>query len=282
MSGIPHCCDSLLSIRWLRASGHASVSHRPRSAPYRSIDLVAGGKEYDEDLRVLKGQTKEGCSDARGSSSFLASQSGLRGIFKVIKHEINRCTIPSASLQLQPLQTPQIHSIMVTSSLLSTALSTNDLPSIFSHLPSYYQKSAEEQIRSAGGEDALSTFKRCSEYADSYAQSFDEKTYRSFDARYSDLIQQIDLQVCMEVPCFEEGRERFNHTMTDFWECVEVPKVIRAFFLKTKPPPDQNEAVMLAMASLLHADQSVEAIKSEGRITSPSYLKMIGCDLLKR
>jgi hypothetical protein len=162
---------------------------------------------------------------------------------------------------------------MATTSLLSTAPSTNDLPSIFSHLPSYYQKSAEEQLRSAGGEDALSTFKRCSEYADSYAQSFDEKTYRSFDARYSDLIQQIDLQVCMEVPCFEEGRERFNHTMTDFWECMEVPKVIRAFFLKTKPPPDQNEAVMLAMGSLLHADQSCRGDKERRENYKPKLLE---------
>jgi hypothetical protein len=110
-------------------------------------------------------------------------------MYKVIKHDINRCYIPSASLQLQPLQTPQIHSIMATSFLMTTASSSINTASVLSHLPEDYIETAKGYIGSTWGDKALSSFITCTESADDYLRSsdFDDKTYETFKTRHAQL-----------------------------------------------------------------------------------------------
>jgi hypothetical protein len=183
-------------------------------------------------------------------------------MYKVIKHEINRCTIPSASLQLQPLQTPQIHSIMATSSLLTTARSSIDTASVLSHLPEDYIDAAKGYIGSTWGDKALSSFITCTESADDYLRSsdFDDKTFGSFKTQHAQLFQQVDLLDALGIG---KNNGIYLGNMDRAWNCMDIPKVVHAYLHRKTAPPDKEREVQSAMVWLLLIDQCSRGLEED-------------------
>jgi hypothetical protein len=177
----------------------------------------------------------------------------MRDMYKVIKHDINRCYIPSASLQLQPLQTPQIHSIMATSFLMTTASSSINTASVLSHLPEDYIETAKGYIGSTWGDKALSSFITCTESADDYLRSsdFDDKTFETFKTRHAQLFQQVDISDGLSI-----GQNSINlGNMDRAWMCMDIPKVVHAYLHQEKAPLKKAIDVQSAMGWLLLIDQ---------------------------
>lgn len=149
---------------------------------------------------------------------------------------------------------PQVHLIMATASLLSTAPSTNDRPSILSNLQQDYQDAAKDYILSTWGDKALSIFITCTESADDYLRSsdFDDKTFETFKTQHVQLFQQVDLSDALSIG---QNNGIYLGNMDRAWMCMDIPKVVHAYLHQEKAPLKKAGDVQFAMKWLLLIDQ---------------------------
>jgi hypothetical protein len=143
---------------------------------------------------------------------------------------------------------------MATASLLSTAPSTNDRPSILSNLQQDYQDAAKDYILSTWGDKALSTFITCTESADDYLRSsdFDDKTFETFKTQHVQLFQQVDLSDALSIG---QNNGIYLGNMDRAWMCMDIPKVVHAYLHQEKAPLKKAGDVQFAMKWLLLIDQ---------------------------